>query len=97
MHPELPPVPGSSGGESSSSVANRRRIAKMASDGRMGKGPLNLVSLENGTESEAAASVNPMLQRRRRQPQNLLIDQDPPRLPTSEENGVKSRSRGSIG
>ena len=100
MHPGLPPVPGSSGSDSSSSVAGRRRITKMGggSDaGRTGKGPLNLITLENGAESRGAAAAYPMLQRRRRQQQNLLIDQDHHHLPTAGENGGKSRSRGSIG
>ena len=105
MHPELPPVPGSSGIDSSPSVAGRRRIAKMNGDsasaaGRISRGPLNLVTLENGSEPETVAAY-PMLQRRRRQQQqnlqNLLMDQDHHHLPAAGEKGGKSRSRGSIG
>ena len=112
MHPELPPVPGSSGSESSSFVAGGRgrRAGKMAvgaltashAAGRLRKGPINLITLENGSDGAAGASASrPLLQRRRRQQQQdqetLLLDQD--HLSVAAENGGKSRprARGSIG
>ena len=91
MYPELPPVPGS--GDGDSLTGRRRRITKTIVAARDEKAPLNLVTLENGSEPEVA---HPMLQRRRRQQQNLLVDQER-HLPVADDNGRKSRSRGSIG
>ena len=92
MYSELPPVPGNGDGDSLAG-RRRRRITRTMVAARDEKAPLNLVTLENGSEPEVA---HPMLQRRRRQQQNLLVDQER-HLPVAEDNGRKSRSRGSIG